>query len=227
LGHAGGIFLLKKSVVAMIGFSFAFALVGCSMGDKPSEQIYNHLEEAAVLEEGFETQQHPLVEAEKKEQQLYEEIISLSMKKIEKIISLSKEATASAEERKKLIKEEKKSLEKAYKEFAEIESVIDDIEETELKKKAEDIYKTMEQRYTVYQELYNSYTKSTELDIELYKMLQNKELTPEDLQKQIDEINESYETINEKKEDFNKLTEQYNAFKKEFYIVAGIELEEA
>lgn len=218
--------MLEKTGVFITGMIVAFALAGCSIGDKPSEEIYSHLEEAAILEQKFEKQQQPLVEAEKKEQQLYNEIISLSMKEYDKIVSLSKDAIELAEKRQERIKKEKESVDKAYQEFTEIKPIIEDMDKSDLKKKAQQLSDLIDNRYKTYGELYDSYQKGIAMDIELYKMLQNKELKPERLQQQIDKVNKGYKIINEKKEAFNKYTEQYNAAKKEFYKAAGLEIGE-
>lgn len=53
-------------------------------------------------------------------------------------------------------------------------------------------------------------------------MMQNKEIKPNDLQKQIDQMNKKYEAVNKAKESFNTYTKKYNDAKKAFYKAADL-----
>src|SRR5699024_3989685 len=150
------------------------------------------------------------------------ESIKLNMKKFDEIVSLSKQAAELAAERKKLMDKEKQTIDKAYETFTEAESLIEDIDDADLKKKANRIVELNDQRYQQFSKLYDGYVSSIELDKKLYEMLQNEDLNPDKLQKQVNEINEKYKEINEMKKKFNEHTEKYNDAKKEFYQAADL-----
>ncbi|WP_079480445.1 YkyA family protein [Halobacillus salinus] len=203
----------------------AFLLSACT-GPSAQEEIYDHLEKAVTLEDAFREQQQPLVELENKEQELYNQIIELSMNEFDQIKKLSQEAAGLVEDRREKLELEKESIEAAKEEFDKIEPLIGDLEEdTEVKKKAEAMYEKMQERYEAYQELYNSYDEALTLDTELYEMMQKEDLKEEDLQKQIDSINQTYTKVIEANEKFNQYTEEYNDLKKEFYQASDLDVE--
>lgn len=198
-------------------------MTGCNLfGPSPEEQIYNHLEKAVSLEAGFKDQQTPLVTLEKKEQEIYDEITKLGMNDFDKIQSLSEKALESVNKRQELIANEKESIDAAQAEFEKIKPIIDEIEDEKLQSKANELYELMIKRYKTYDELYNNYKDAMLLDRELYKMFKNKDLTLEDLENKIKEINKGYEKVVEKNKEFNDLTTKYNELKKDFYKAAGL-----
>ncbi|HEX7065794.1 MAG TPA: YkyA family protein [Bacillales bacterium] len=203
---------------------FSVVLAGCTFGSKPGEEMYDHLEKAAGIEQGFVDYQKKLIEKEKKEQELYGKIIKLNMKQYDQIVSLSKQATDLASQRKQLIQQEKEVLDKAYKEFVEVKPLAEKIEDEKLAKKANILIEAMTKRHEIYGKLYQGYISSIQLDQQLYQMLQKKDLKPGELQKQIDKINKKYEEVNQAKEKFNQYTEQYNEAKKVFYKAAGLDV---
>lgn len=184
------------------------------------ERIYTHLEETVAIEEDFKAQQKEITDLEKQEQEIYSQIIEMDIEEMDGIIKLSEEAAALIDERKEKLEIEKNSLESAKDEFQSVEALIEDLEEEALKEKAKELYEVMMDRYASYDELYEAYTQSLELEKELYTLLQEEELEQETLNKQIVQINDSYEKILSFNEDFNKYTTQYNELKKEFYEAA-------
>ncbi len=202
-----------------------FSLSACS-GKSAQEEIYDHLEKAVSLEDGFREQQDPLVDLENKENKLYNQIVDLSMDKFDKIKDLSKQASEIVDKRKEKLELEKESIDAAKEEFDKIKPLISEIDEDkkEAKENAKDLYKTMQDRYDAYQNLYSSYKDSLKLDSALYDMLQNKDLKEEDLQKQIEKINNNYDKVTQANKKFNQYTEEYNQLKKDFYKSAGMKV---
>ncbi len=202
-----------------------FILSACS-GQSAQEKIYEHLEKAVSLEDEFRKQQEPLKKLEEQEQELYNQIIDLSMDEFDQIKKLSKEAAALVEEREEKLKLEKESIDAAKEEFDKIKPLIEDLDEeqAEAKKIAEQLVDTMNKRYNAYQDLYEAYQKALDLDKELYEMLQQKDLTQEELQQQVKSINESYSAVIEANEQFNTYTKEYNELKKQFYEAVGLDV---
>ncbi|MFV8826974.1 YkyA family protein [Alkalihalobacterium sp. APHAB7] len=206
----------------ILSMTMVMFLAAC--GNNPAENMYTHMEKAVVLEEVFEQQQEPLIVAEKKEHELYEQIIKLGMSEYEEIVDLSQQAIAIVQERKQLMDKEKMSIEAGYEEFLNIEPEIEELKDEELKNFALQLKETMTNRHESYQVLYDEYDMALSLDEELYTMLQQEDLTIDELQEKIDEINEAYERVMEAKDVFNELTEAYNEKKKEFYTIAELDI---
>ena len=79
-------------------------------------------------------------------------------------------------------------------------------------------------RYKIHDTLYEDYSKALKLDKELYAMFKKEDLTLEQLETQISEINEMYEKILSSNKHFNEKTKEYNEAKLDFYREAGLEI---
>ncbi|WP_257350621.1 YkyA family protein [Pseudalkalibacillus decolorationis] len=208
--------------IAILSVCFVIILSsGCSFGQSSLEKIYEHLEETVSLESGFSKVQDPLVKAEKKEQELFSEILTLSMEEFDKIKSLADQASELANSRSDFLKKEKESIHNAYEEFKSIEPIVKDLEKEKLKDKANDLVGLMKDRFKRYNELNTAYNKALEMDQKLYDMLKNEKLSLDELKKYIGQLNKQYEQVFKAQEKFNELTEEYNANKKAFYKEAG------
>lgn len=216
----------SKAVSAAAAILFGSAVMTGCLGSSPEEEMYSALEKVVSLEDTFEQQQQPLIELEKEENELYEEIISLGMKEYDKIVSLSKEAISVVEEREKRVEDEKESIDASEKEFDKIAELAKNLKEDGTKEKAVKLQELMEKRYASYDALYASYKDAISLDKELYEMFQNKDLKLEELEAKISEINSSYEKVLAENKKFNEFTEQYNQEKMDFYKEANIEVEQ-
>ena len=213
--------IVKTSVIAFLVLSIA---VACNKGPSPEEELFTILEKVVVLEEPFQEQQAPLVELEQKETKIYDQIISLGMKEFDQIVSLSEEALSILEERESRIEKEYESIQASKKQFGLVKNSIDNIGDLELKEEANRLFNIMNNRYSAYEELYNSYTESLELDRQLYEMFQNENLTIDELEEQIKKSNESYDEIIQANDQFNTYTEQYNEAKVAFYKNADLDV---
>ncbi|WP_010097946.1 YkyA family protein [Ornithinibacillus scapharcae] len=205
-----------------ISIGITLFIAGC--GNSPESEIYNHLEEAVKLEEGFQEQQDDITKLEQKEQELYKEIIELGIDELDKIKELADQALISIEERKEKISLEKESLDASRKEFENSKEYIEKVEDKEAKEKALAMYETMEKRYDAYDKLHAAYNDSLTLEKELYAMLQRDELEQEELQQHIESINLKYQEVIEANEAFNTFTTEYNTLKKGFYELANIDV---
>ncbi|SHG24190.1 YkyA family protein [Ornithinibacillus halophilus] len=209
----------KKTAIALT-ISMAAILTAC--GESVDTEIYNHLEEAVTLEEGYEEQQETIAKLEKQEQEIYSQIIELGIDDFDQIKELSKEALAIIAERQEKIDIEKESIDSAREEFLNTESLITEIEEEKAKETAEKMYQTMEERYNAYDDLYQAYSDSLSLEEELYTMLQSEDIKQEEITEHIQKVNSSYQTVIEANNQFNEYTVQYNDLKKEYYEIADI-----
>jgi hypothetical protein len=206
-------------VVALI------VLSGCLNQKTTPEKMYEVMEKVVLEETTFENQQSPLVQAEKKEKQLYDQIISLGMKEHEQIVKLADEALLLVEERKTLMASETASIEKSEVQFEKLLPYIEKLEEPSLKKDAKKLYEVMIKRYRLHEDLSLAYSQALQFDQELYQLFKRKDLSMEELENQINQINEIYENIYEINEQFNGNTEEYNDLKLLFYQKAGFKIE--
>ena len=219
----GGVSMLKKLLLPGIAAMLMLSAAGCDQTPGPEEQIHKILEDAVQKEKDFEQQQEPLVELEKKEKDLYGEIVSLSMKEFDKIVELSDEALENLDSRSEILEAERNSIVQSKEEFSKIGEPIKEIEEGKTKDLAEALKDTMEKRYKAHDELYNAYKSALEKDRELYELFKKEDLKMNDLEQQVKSINETYEKVMQANDAFNDATKKYNKEKKSFYSASGIE----
>jgi hypothetical protein len=212
-----------RGVLAAAGVMFL--LTGCLGGSTPQELVYDTLEDTVKKEEKLKETQEPLTKLEKEEQELFDKAIGLSMKEIDEINKIADQALENISEREALIKEEAQAMAEAKEAFQAAESSIEEIEDAELKKEAENLADLMTQRFQAHESMADSYLKSLESDKELYTMLKKEDLTMEELQAQIEKINTNYQTTMEHNQSYNKLTEEVNSSKLSFYESAEINVD--
>ncbi|MET3698155.1 putative cell-wall binding lipoprotein [Bacillus oleivorans] len=213
----------KQTLYTVIAAA-VFFLAGCTEKVSPMETMYTTLEGVVSAEEGFNEQQDPLRELEKQEHDLFDQIISLSMNEFDQILTLSKEALSIIEQRKEKIEIERQSMIESEEKFKEVQDIIETIEDENLKAQAASLSDVMNTRYQAHKSLYDAYMKGLQLDQELYTILQDENLTLDQLESKINEINEAYELVMEANNQFNEITEKYNDAKKNFYEAAGLEV---
>ncbi|WAA13876.1 YkyA family protein [Fervidibacillus halotolerans] len=212
-----------KKLRFLIPFTIVLLLSGCSQSTE--EKIYDILEKVVEEEATFQEQQQPLVELEKKENELYGEIIDLGLKEKEQVRQLSDEALDVLDQQKERILKEKESLEKGKKTFLQVEKLIEKLEKEDLKADGEKLYTTMNERYDVYEQLHEQYLQKIEYSKELYNLFkQEDEMSLDTVESQINKINETLKSLQQLNERFNGLTEQYNKDKVEFYRNSGLNI---
>lgn len=216
--------ILKKISLVFVLAAGVLSLAGCLDRQTPEEKMFDQLEKVVSIEKVFEDQQDPLVELEKQEKKIYEEIITLGMKEYDQIVKLSDDALKIADQRNEHIDKEKESIRESEKEFKKVDAVIKEIKDSSLKKQASVLQKTMEERYEIHDVLYKNYKQGLQYDKELYEMLKDKQLSFEKLEEQINKVNKVYEIVLKNNQEFNEKTDQYNKEKMDFYKNAGIEL---
>lgn len=205
-------------------FTAIILLSGCLNQKTPVEKIYDVLEKVVSSEKGFEEQQEPLVSLEKKEKEVYDQMIGPGIKQNEQIVKLADEALSMADQRKIHMQKETDSLRKSEKEFKQVAGIKDTIEESELKKMANELYDIMIKRYRAHDMLFNEYSEALKYDNELYKMFKSKILPLRDLEAQVKKLNKTYQKVYDANENFNNLTNRYNEKKLEFYKKSGINM---
>lgn len=182
------------------------------------------LESTVKLEKNSSKQEKSLGDLESREQVVYNQISKLNSDEIEKIKELSNDAIEIAEERKEKIEQERKYILSAKKEFQKLTPLMEDIEE-DAKKELRKVKNIMDERYSIYEEIYNTYLKGIKQDKKLYKLLQSEDVTLEVFQKQLEENNKTYKKVEELNNSFNEKTTQFNDSKQKFNKAAGLKVE--
>lgn len=212
-------------VIIPIILILMFSLSGCLNQKTTPQKMYDVMEKVVTAEASFESQQDPLVLAEKKEKQLYDKIISLGMKEYDQIVKLSDEALKLVDERNTLMSKETESIDKSKVQFKKLLPYIDKLEDAAMKKDATELYDVMMERYKLHNQLQKNYTLAVTYDKELYRMFKAKDLTIEQIENQINKINETYTEVYKINEQFNIKTQKYNELKLGFYKKAGFKIE--
>ncbi|KAF1680987.1 MULTISPECIES: YkyA family protein [Bacillus] len=195
-------------------------LTGC-MGQDPVDLFHHSLEKAAESEKPFQEEQKTLKELESSENQLYNDAMKLNMDDYKKIAALSEEALKNVSKREEHLKIEGDSIKKSKAEFEEAKTYAEQMKDDQIKEKADAAATHMKQRYTSYDAMYKEYKKSLQLNKKLYMQLKDKDLTRNDLDKQIDKVNASYEKVLKYSGEFNEQTEKYNKAREDLYDAAG------
>lgn len=214
--------MLDTKIKKLSFFSLVFALFliipGCTSHDA-GNKAFTYLEKAASKEDVFNQQQKPLIQEEKDEQDLYQKIMALDMTKYDQIKDYSEQALKHVDARQKLMDKEKQSIEDAYKTFKEAVPYLKKIDNKDAKGHAEKVIDDMTKRYNAFEDLYSTYKQSVDLDHSLFTMLKDKNLTKDDLTKQLNKVNAAYEDIEKHKDTFNQLTQSFNDEKKSLYKI--------
>ncbi|WHZ04691.1 YkyA family protein [Neobacillus sp. YX16] len=201
-----------------------FLLTGCISNESSTEKLYQVLENVVDAEKEFEEQQEPLVELERQEKEIYNEIMTLVMKQHEKIVTLSDEALSIIEKRKNHLQLEIDSINASETEFKKAEEIISNIKNSEQKNKAEDLSKIMKKRYQLHNRLSKEYSSALDRDKELYLMLKEESISYDKLEAHVADLNSTYQKVLDANEEFNDLTAQYNEKKLKLYKEAGLNL---
>jgi chromosome segregation ATPase len=213
---------MKRTVAAGI-FLSVLLLSACS-GPAAGEQLDTVLNDTFDAEKEYRETQKEMEELEKDEQQLFESIMALTQEQQDEVESQAKEALASAEERLELLKTEKESMNKARENFKEIDAVIAEADDAQIKEELEALKQKMQERFDSHGQFTEAYETLNGLQQELYTMLMDEETELPVLQEKAIEINKQNTAVQEAVTAFNNTTEQFNKMKNQ--IVDNIEKSE-
>jgi hypothetical protein len=210
----------KKIPFFILYFVGSLIITGCLNQKTVEEKMFDVLEKVVAVEKGYEDQQQPLVELEKQEKNIYENLITIGMKDQAQVTKLADEALSIANKRKEHLLQEQKSIEASEREFETLIPLIAKLNNAELEGKADELTKVMKERYEIYRKLSNYYIEGVDLDSELYQLI--KDRSGENLESHVSLINKTYDEVLQANDQFNKLTKKYNKMKLNFYKDAGL-----
>ncbi|MED1116681.1 YkyA family protein [Bacillus paramycoides] len=204
----------------------SIGLLGGCLGAKPEEEIYVAFEDATNQEKTLFDNVKMLEQLERSSQELYNQIIQEGKEHNELVIQEIEQAILGINEREKLLEHEKAVLEKAQKEVTSVHSYINKIEDKKLQTQAQHVEDSYKKRYEAFQKMNENYTKSLEIEKELYGKLKDKDTKLKEIGKMVKAVNALYEEIQKEKEKFNQYTKSYNEGKLAFYKEAKIKIKE-
>lgn len=193
-------------------FIILLLMAGCS-GSGTREELDQVLNDTFDAEEEYRDVQDDLEEREKTEQQLFEEIMALTQEQQEEVAKQAQEAIDSADERLEFLQTEKKSMQAAEENFADIDKVIEETEEAAVKTDLGALKAKMQERFAAHDEFTQAYEGLISLQKELYEMLKDEENNLQMLQEKAAEVNEQNEQVQNAVTAFNDLTQQVNELK--------------
>jgi|HigsolmetaAR206D_1030411.scaffolds.fasta_scaffold04738_4 uncharacterized protein (UPF0335 family) len=216
---------MKKCWLFLAPLCAMVLMAGCST-ERDAEKAYTYLEKSASQEKGFNEQQKPIVEEEEREQMLYDKIMTLNMSQTEEVNTYAQEALEHIDAREKRMEKEKQSIDQAYETFTKAVKYLNRVKNKKALPHAKKMIANMKARHDAFGDLYAAYKQSIALDRELFKMLMDKNLTKDALQKQLTKVNQTYHTIENHKDRFNVLTDAFNKEKNSFYEILHLKKED-
>ncbi|MDM5188230.1 YkyA family protein [Bacillus sp. DX4.1] len=211
--------------LALVGVLSVGLLSGC-FGTKPEEDLYVAFENAAKQEKTLFEDAKKLETLEKKGQELYVQIIQEGKDQNEVVAQKLDQGTTNIDDREKVLKSEKDSLDKAQKETKSVQNHVNKIEDKNLQKQATKVQEAYKNRYDAFQKMNDSYVKSMMLEKELYTKLRAKETKLKEISEKVKAVNQLNEEMQKEKEKFNRYTKEYNEEKLAFYKEAKIKIKE-
>ena len=202
---------MKRIVSAGI-FTSVLLLSACS-GPAAGEQLDAVLNDTFDAEKEYRETQKKMEELEKDEQQLFESIMALTQEQQDEVDSKAEEALASAQERLELLAAEKESMGNAQENFKEIDTVIAETDDDQLKKELGSVKEKMQERFDAHGQFTEAYETLNGLQQELYTMLMDEETELKTMQEKALEVNEQNTAVQDAVTAFNNSTEQFNEMK--------------
>lgn len=186
---------MKRLLTIISIMVLGITLAACNSSDQTKEEIYNHLEEAVKKEKDFHEAQKDLVEVEKEESKLYEQMIEINMEEIDQVKDKAEKAKKLSQDRKEIMENEMESIKAGKEEFDEMVPLVEELESEEAKNQANEMVEVMENRYKSFAELHETYLSSIKSDQKLYDLLMDEELDKETLDEQVNEIIKSMKRL--------------------------------
>ncbi|EZP77882.1 hypothetical protein H839_04069 [Parageobacillus genomosp. 1] len=208
---------LQKVMQRWIGCIVVLLLLASCSHLIDKQEVLSAFQKMTAYEKDAIEEQKKLTEFEQKQNAIYAHMMSYGFKHFTKVAQLAKEALMNIEEREKYVAREYKAMHSAKRQLNMAKRKTSGLHDEQVKQQINQFIEVAEQRYETYDKLYAEYKEMLALEKELYILLQNKDVTAERFQRQIDRINERYQNIMDINEQFNAYTKEYNREKKQLF----------
>lgn len=195
----------------------SFVVLQACQTAEPEQEMIGLFEQIAKLEENMSDANESLIRLEERQTDLYEQMMSLGLKRFDEVSKLAKEAQAVVEQRQKYLEDEHAQTGRAKKLLSPLNRYVEQLPDEAIKARARRLIETMEQRYAQYETVYAHYQKALALEKQLYRLFLQPNVTLEELQKQVEEMNQAYSEMVAANERLNGSTAQYNEAKKQLH----------
>lgn len=211
-----------KRVLLFGLLGFILILTGCHRDEKQAIDIYQKMEKSASLETEFADDLKRLETNGKKAQAVYNKLIKLNINDTDAIKQKINDANTYTEKQQQLLKEARQSFQKAYKQSAMIRKNVKKIKDKEQKKQATKLITLMKDRKKLIGNFFDDYQEQLELQQKVYQQLENGKFSANELDKHINEINKQNEDMEKLIQQFNQSTKKYNEAENDYYQLAQL-----
>lgn len=191
-------------------------LQACNMW-APEKEMVNLFEQVAKYESNINQHQKELVRLERKQVALYNDMMELGMKQAVQVTKLAKKAETIIEQREQQLEAEYRNMKKATRQMQKANEYVPQLHDPTLKQRLLRLIHVTEKRYASYEKLYVHYHTALAAEKELYRLLEQQNVTLAALQAQVEHINNAYQKMFDANEQFNEYTKQYNQEKKRLH----------
>lgn len=205
-----------RNYIVGFGLIATLLLSGCSFGSSVEEELSNLLSDLNKAEEQYRGAQEELNDLEKSEQALFNDMMKLTQEQHDELETKVIEVEESLEKRIALIEEEEESMKKAVESVGSFDKIVEKAED-ETKSEIEKLKVAMNDRYDFHSVFIEEYKKLTELQRELYALLDAEETELPKLQELVDEVNEQNEVVIASITSFNDATATVNEIKEDIF----------
>ena len=205
-----------RNYIVGFGLIATLLLSGCSFGSSVEEELSNLLSDLNKAEEQYRGAQEELNDLEKSEQALFNDMMKLTQEQHDELETKVIEVEESLEKRLALIEEEEESMKKAVESVGSFDKIVKKAED-ETKSEIEKLKVAMNDRYDFHSVFIDEYKKLTELQRELYALLDAEETELPKLQELVDEVNEQNEVVIASITSFNDATATVNEIKEDIF----------
>lgn len=188
-------------------------LSGCTFGDSAAQQVSGVLQSMHDAEEPYRSVQSDMNKAEKKEVQLFEEILGLTQEQQDELQQKVTELQGLTENRKEYLATERESLEQG-----QVESDFSALELTDEEKVLVDqVDEAYDARYDSYEQVYTAYEELIRLQDTLYKEMLVEDVSIETVRELIQQVNTQNEVVQKAVDVMNVKTEEFNTLTSEAF----------
>lgn len=188
-------------------------LSGCTFDDTAAQQVSGVLQSMHEAEEPYRSVQSDMNKAEKKEVQLFEEILGLTQEQQDELQQKVTELQELTENRKEYLATERESLEQG-----QVASDFSTLELTDEEKVLVDqVDQAYDARYDSYEQVYTAYEELIRLQDTLYKEMLVEDVSIETVRDLIQQVNSQNEVVQQAVDMMNVKTEEFNTLTSEAF----------
>jgi outer membrane murein-binding lipoprotein Lpp len=203
-------FVMKK-ILAALAIS-AIILAGCSNEEEQLEAFYNDFQETVKSEEDMQDINEEFSALETEREELQEELTEADEEALQDI---SKELIDNTKGREELIEDENSVMTASQEEAESSKATLEEVEDESFKEEGELLLEAADERYEAHSAMLEQLSTTLDAEKSVFEYLQEGNITQDDLDERINELNEEYEELTTLQNDFDTATNRVNELKGE------------